>query len=331
MMDGTLRWERDIRARSDAHSASSLGIIFDERFLLHDTGAHLENPRRLKTVMDLLSDGGLLDNVDMIKPRPATLDEIVGVHPEDHIEKVRIHCERQVALDEDTVVGRDSFEVALLAAGAAMRGVDAVLSDRVESIFCLVRPPGHHAESRRSMGYCLFNNVAVAAHHALTRHSLERVMVLDWDAHHGNGTQEIFYDDPRVLVCSLHQFPDYPGSGDRCERGEGRGLDFTVNVPLEAGSGVDEYLMAFDEIIDPACRAFEPELIIVSAGQDAHREDPLTDMQLHARDFGVLATRVKDWARRYCGGRSVFVLEGGYRPGALATSVLEILKSLADT
>jgi acetoin utilization deacetylase AcuC-like enzyme len=224
-------------------------------------------------------------------------------------------------LDADTVVSPASYDAALYAAGGAIKAVDGVMSGEVESAFALVRPPGHHAMRWEAMGFCLFNNIAIAAKHALTQYQLERILIIDFDVHHGNGTQDAFYHDPSVLYFSTHQYPFYPGSGRVDETGAGLGEGYTVNVPLPGWCGDREYLKVFEEILAPVARRFSPQLILVSAGYDAHWSDDISQMQLSATGFAQMVDILKNLAQELCHGRIVFALEGGYNPPALASSV----------
>jgi acetoin utilization deacetylase AcuC-like enzyme len=223
-----------------------------------------------------------------------------------------------------------SFDVAMLAAGAVLQAVDAVMSGSMVNAFCAVRPPGHHAARSTAMGFCLFNNVAIGARHAQHTYGVQRVAILDWDVHHGNGTQEIFYEDDSVLYASLHQYPSYPGTGGAGEQGRGRGLGATVNCPLPAGSDEAAYLNAFESTIMPALDRFKPELVMISAGFDAHRDDPLAQMRLTEDSFAQFTALVKGCAQTHAGGRIVSVLEGGYHLDALARSVESHLSVLTE-
>lgn len=300
------------------------GIVYSDVFLKHDPGP--ENPEtaeRLRAVVRGLRQAGLRDKLVPIKPLPAKISQIERVHNPAHIERVRAACGHAPAnLDWDTTVSSDSYDVALLAAGGAIAASDAVMAGRVNNAFCAVRPPGHHATADRAMGFCLFNNAAIAARHCQDAHGITRVLIVDWDAHHGNGTQEIFYTDPSVLYFSTHQFPCYPGSGRAEERGAGAGEGFTINVPMRAGSGDAEYLKAFREILVPAADRFRPEFVLISAGFDAHAGDPLTQLGVSTKGFADMTAVVKKIAEQHAGGKLVSILEGGYDLKNLSDSVV---------
>ncbi|MFM9108133.1 MAG: histone deacetylase [Chloroflexota bacterium] len=293
----------------------------------HDTGAHPENPRRVAAIDAELARQGLDDGRPAVAARPAGLAALERVHDLSYLDDLE---ERSLmggrAIDPETLVLADSWEAALHAAGAALAATDAVLDGRAGAAFAIARPPGHHARPAAGMGVCLLNNAAVAAAHALHR-GLDRVLVLDWDAHHGNGTQEIFYASDRILYVSLHQSPLFPGTGSSAERGSGPGKGFTLNLPLPAGTGDRDYLRTFDEAAIPAIRRFRPGLILVSAGFDAHEADPLAGMLLTDDGFGALARRAAALASELCEDRLVAVLEGGYDPDALGRSVAQTIRA----
>jgi acetoin utilization deacetylase AcuC-like enzyme len=257
------------------------------------------------------------------EPRYATLDEIQYIHSIECIEKARKYSEFEMHLDPDTVLCKDSYNVALCAAGGAITAVDAVL-DNWDSAFALVRPPGHHASPTRSMGFCIFNNIAIAARHA-QKMEKKRVLIVDWDVHHGNGTQDAFYDDPTVLYFSTHQYPHYPGTGWMDEVGTGIGEGFNINVPLPAGTDDSGFIAAFKEILVPAAREFSPDIVLVSAGMDAYRNDGLAQMRMSVEGFQAIASIVKSIAKESCGGKVAAVLEGGYDLKLLSHSVAAVL------
>jgi len=236
-----------------------------------------------------------------------------------------------VSLDPDTAMSPGSLAAAYLAAGGVLAGVDAIMTKQVDHVFCAVRPPGHHAEAGRAMGFCLFNNVAIAARYVQKKYDLTRVLIVDWDVHHGNGTQHSFEDDPSILFFSTHQYPHYPGTGRASERGKGAGEGFTINVPMEAGEGDNEYRAVFHKALVPAADDFRPEFVIISAGFDAHRDDPLANMGLTEEGYADLTGIVAGIAKRHAQRRILSSLEGGYNLRALAASVDAHIRALVDT
>lgn len=302
-----------------------IGFVYSSEFLDHTPPeGHPERPDRLRTLVEHLHAIGLWEQLLHIKPRTATDDEVLLVHTQQHLDFVRNACLKGGGLlDEgDTHAVARSCDVALLAAGGALIAVDNVVGKKVDTAFCAVRPPGHHAERDRPMGFCLFNNVAVAARYAQEKHGLEKVAILDWDVHHGNGTQHIFEQDPSVFYISLHQYPFYPGTGAREERGIGKGEGYTLNIPLPAETGEARYLAAFRDEVVPALADFKPDLLILSAGFDAHADDPIGGMTLTEKSFAAMTRLVDEIAP------VVSVLEGGYNLNALARSVEAHLKAL---
>jgi acetoin utilization deacetylase AcuC-like enzyme len=298
------------------------GLVYDPIYLKHDTGEHVENAGRLEAIISYLEETGLKKQLTPLKPRPASVEELALVHNKQHISHIQGVARKGGGwLDADTVMSADSYEVALYAAGGALVATEAVMEGEVNSAFALVRPPGHHATPRRAMGFCLFNNIAVAAEHALAKYKLERTLIIDFDVHHGNGTQEIFYDRPEVMYISTHEYPFYPGTGGVEETGRGLAKGTTINIPLPAGCGDNEYLLAFEQIIIPVAKRFKPQLILVSAGYDAHWADSIALMQLSVSGFRGMAMVIRGLANELCEGRLVFILEGGYHLGALAASV----------
>lgn len=299
------------------------GILADERFLGHETGAHVETPRRLRIIYDMLEDEGMWDKTVSITPRYATEEEVALNHSTSYIKMLKgmgAGC-----LDADTVLSEKSFDVALLAAGGCLNMADAVMEGTISRGFALVRPPGHHAEMERGMGFCLFNNIAIAARHLLKKYDLKRIAVVDWDLHHGNGTQHSFYDEKEVLYISIHQSPCYPGTGMLNEVGEEEGEGFTVNLPIPAGVGDDGYIQAFEELFLPIISRYRPEIILVSAGFDPHMDDPLGGMDVTAGGFGVMGKMLMDISEGVCNGKMAFFLEGGYSLDGLRESVREVL------
>ncbi|HEX5165214.1 MAG TPA: histone deacetylase [Thermomicrobiales bacterium] len=312
-------------------NAATTAIVWSETYQDHDTDSHPESPERIVALGRALRAAGMFDDRSVLTPEPATINAILAVHAPQIVDLVQRAAQRGGAwLDPDTYVSPDSYEVALLAAGGACRAVDAVMTGEAQRAFAVVRPPGHHAEPDRSMGFCLFNNIAVAAEHALNAYGLERVAIVDWDVHHGNGTQAAFYRRPDVLFVSLHQYPFYPGSGAAAERGAGAGEGYTINIPLPAGSGDEVYATRFSDTVLPALHAFAPELILVSAGFDAHIDDPLAMMRVSTDAFAGWARHIKQAAATLCDGCLALILEGGYNLRALGESVVAVLRALDE-
>ncbi|HEY8515230.1 MAG TPA: histone deacetylase [Candidatus Binatia bacterium] len=305
-------------------------IVIDPRFREHDTGpGHPERPERLLAIEDMLH-GWSGSPLERVEPRVANDDEICAAHTEDLLERIRrTQVTPRARIDADTTTSARSFEVALLAAGGLLELVDAVATRAYANGFAFVRPPGHHATASQAMGFCLFNNVAVAAQHLRRKHGLERIAIIDWDLHHGNGTEAIFYDDPSVLYVSLHQSPLYPGTGAATDIGRGPGLGYTINVPFGAGVGDEGYLRAFAEIIVPVLRQYAPQFILVSAGFDCHWRDPLGGMQVTEKGFLGMARNLITVANEVADGRIAAVLEGGYDLDAIRNSTEAVLTELA--
>jgi acetoin utilization deacetylase AcuC-like enzyme len=308
------------------------GFVFHPRCLEHDAGrGHPERPDRLRAIQTRLRGSGLLAELDAREARRASEDELARVHDREHVAAVRAACARgPCALDGDTSVSVLSFEAALRAAGGVLEACERVLAGEWRNAFCAVRPPGHHAERDEAMGFCLFNNVALAAAALRAEHGLARVAILDWDVHHGNGTQHTFERDPSVFYASLHQWPLYPGTGAASERGLGAGEGSTRNSPQPAGAGDAEWLGALEREILPELEAFAPEFVLISAGFDAHRLDPLASTCLSERAYAEMSQRMLELAARSARGRLVSVLEGGYHLEALASSVETHLAALVE-
>lgn len=308
-------------------------LVYHPGFLEHDSGpGHPERPERLVAIMERLDQEGLLGRCIRLTPTEASLEALGRVHPRQHLDYIAelSGLGWPVAETPDTQVSSGTYRAARLAAGAALLGVDAVLTGRVDNAFCALRPPGHHAEADRAMGFCYFNNCAVAARHLVAVHGLRRVAIVDWDVHHPNGTQHAFEEDPAVLVFSIHQFSPgfFPGTGAAEERGRAGGT--ILNAPQAPGRTDTDYLRVFREVLRPAVDAFAPEFVLVSAGFDAHRDDPLASMQLTEAGFADLTREVVSLAADHCQGRLVSVLEGGYDLESLAASCAAHLRVLLD-
>ena len=307
-----------------------VGLFDDPVFREHDAGpGHPERPDRLEAARGGLKEAGLEGDLLFRDPRPATREELLAVHTAEHVDLVAGTDGRSHRFDPDTSAGPHSYTAALRAAGAVVGAVDEVLDGTLDRAFCIVRPPGHHATSDRAMGFCLFNSVAVAAAHGLER-GLERVAIVDPDVHHGNGTQAIFWENPRILYVSSHQFPFYPGTGAVDEVGGGLGRGFTVNLPMPAGLGDGDYSRAYREIVEPIGRAFDPQLVLVSAGFDAHEADPIGGMKLTAAGFAEVMDVCVSVASGSAKGRVVAVLEGGYSLEGLASATAATVARLLD-
>lgn len=305
------------------------GLVYDPIYLEHDTGDHVENSQRLVVAMSYLKEAGIKEKLTCLPPRPATIEELEMIHTPEYISYVKSKAEKGGGwLDPDTVMSPKSYEAALYAAGGLLVAVEEVMKGEVDSAFALVRPPGHHALHDRAMGFCIFNNMAIAAKFALGKFSLNRILIADFDVHHGNGTQDAFYTDPGVLYFSTHQYPFYPGTGWMDETGTGEGEGTTVNFPIAAGWGDEEYLRAFNEVLVPVARRFQPQLILVSAGFDAHWADHLAMMRVSVKGFAQMAMILKELAAELCQGRLVFTLEGGYNLRVVASSIKAVFDVL---
>lgn len=297
-------------------------MVYDPIYLEHYTGNHPENAGRLIAIMSYLEKTGIKEKITSLSPRIASIAELELVHDAEYISEVnRMAKSGGGWLDPDTNISPKSYEAALYAAGGLLTSIEAVWNNRVNSVFALVRPPGHHATKEHAMGFCLFNNIAIAAKYALTTLGIDRILIVDFDVHHGNGTQDTFYDDPRVLYFSTHQYPFFPGSGSAEELGRGKGEGFTVNFPMRAGWGDQEYSVIFNEVLPVIARRFLPQLILVSAGFDNHWADRLAMMQSSISGFGNMITVLKDLALELCQGRLIFCLEGGYNQQVVSLSV----------
>jgi acetoin utilization deacetylase AcuC-like enzyme len=305
------------------------GIVLDTRYQEHNPGRnHPERPARIATLLKHL-EGYQRSNLKRFDPRPATPEEVALIHDTVHVDRVAATAEKSYfAFDADTPVSAQSYATALLATGGLLTLLEAVMTHDIDNGFALVRPPGHHAERNRAMGFCLFNSAAIGAQYLRERFALKRILVMDWDVHHGNGTQHSFYDDRGVLYISTHQYPYYPGTGAAEDVGRGQGEGYTVNLPLAPGWGDTEYQELFQGIIDPLCRQFDPEFVLISAGFDAHVRDPLGGMEVTEEGFGCMARVLLRIARDHAQGRCAAVLEGGYDLEGLQRSVIRVLDEM---
>ncbi|WP_436717681.1 histone deacetylase [Roseiconus lacunae] len=303
----------------------------DPRFRLHDTGNHPECAARTELAENHLASLGKGDGIERQTWQPASPEQIGLIHKPYYMEKVRDFASRGGGrIETDTVVCPKSFDIALLAAGAVCDAVEKVVHGVDERAFCFVRPPGHHALAGAPMGFCLFNNVAIGARFAIEQLQLDRVLIVDWDVHHGNGTQDVFWEDPRVGFFSIHRWPFYPGTGDEEETGSGNGLGTTVNVPVSFGTTPQDYLDLFRSRLETFATAFKPQLVLVSAGFDCHRDDPIGSLGLGEEDFQPLTETVIEIAKSFADGKVVSVQEGGYDPQAMLDCVRVHVDSLRN-
>lgn len=309
------------------------GFVYSDEYLEHRTRpGHVETPKRLARLLSAIDRDSLRDSLIMLRPYRPDAGTLARVHDPAYLDAFRASAAAGAAqfATRDCSICERSYEVALLAAGGVMAGIDAVMNGRVDNVFCAVRPPGHHAGRAAAMGFCFVNNVAVGAAHARAEYGVERIFILDWDVHHGNGTQELFEEDPSVYFCSIHEHPTfcYPGTGRRMDRGKGKGFGATLNIPLRPHTGDDELIALFDREVIPAIERFRPELILLSAGFDAHRDDPIADIDITERSYVHMTRAVCEAASRLCSGRVVSVLEGGYFGPSFASSVVAHIKAL---
>lgn len=341
-----MEWAWKFYREGDFYMALQTGFICHESYFWHDTGngalflpagglveadIHSENPATKRRVKNLLERTGYIKNLVCLDPREATVEEIQYYHSLPYINRVK-EMSNGAGGDagELAIVGKGSYEIALLSVGGALNAVDAVMQEKVQNVYALIRPPGHHAEKDKGMGFCLFNNVVIAAFYARKKYGLKRIMIVDWDVHHGNGTQNAFYADPNVLFVSLHQEGNFPpGSGLAEHVGEREGEGFNINIPLPAGTGNAGYLYVIEKIIEPIADQFEPELIIVSAGQDPGIFDPLARMMVTSEGFYEMATRIKKIAERHCQGKVVACHEGGYSSAYVPFCTLRVIEALS--
>ena len=312
---------------------SKLVLIRDSKFQLHLTPvSHPESPERLAAIDQAFYKGAFEANIDLLEPRFASEDEIALIHSAGYVEDLErrsrnIKTGSVIQLDEDTFMSPQTYDVAKMAVGSGLLAVEEMRRGKHESAFVAVRPPGHHAFESKAMGFCLFNNIAVAARHAQKNCAFKKILIVDWDVHHGNGTQALFYDDPTVCFISLHQYPFWPGTGAVNEDGRGDGKGFNINIPMPQGSGDRGYLAAWDGVVKPIGLEFQPDLILVSAGYDAHRSDPLGGQKISTSGFAMLSQRLSDLARE-TGAKVVCFLEGGYDVNTLSASSIATMRVL---
>ncbi|HUU00102.1 MAG TPA: histone deacetylase [Myxococcota bacterium] len=305
------------------------GIVTDPLYIKHDPGpGHPESPERLKSIYRLLEEEDIIGHCRVVAPRPASREEICRIHTGEYYQRIADSEGRQVMLDPDTSTSADSFRAAELAAGGTLALAENVAGGKIENGYALVRPPGHHAESTRAMGFCLFNNVAIGAAHAIEKLGMKRILIADWDLHNGNGTMHSFYNRADVLYFSTHQYPYYPGTGAAADVGAGEGAGFTVNVPLSPGMGDREYRAIFSKVLAPVVEQFSPDLILVSTGFDTYRRDPLGGMKMTAEGYGALTYELVQLAEAVCSGKLVLVLEGGYNLEGLSNGVAFAIRAL---
>lgn len=306
------------------------GIVLDPRYQDHEVPhAHPERPERIAALIDMMRLYHR-DGLVRVEPRRATIEQVALIHDPAYIDYVRnTSGEPPVVFDPDTHAFAMTYITALLAAGGLLELIDKIMCGDVDNGFAMVRPPGHHAETERAMGFCFFNNAAIAARYLQTQYGLDRILIMDWDVHHGNGTERSFYSDESVLYVSIHQSPHYPGTGAIDDVGEGDGKGYTVNIPLRGGFGDEEYADCFREIVEPVCRSFDPDFVLISAGFDCHVLDPLSNMRVTSEGFGDMAGSLLGIADECADGRCAAVLEGGYNVTALKESVAAVLDSFA--
>ncbi len=310
--------------------ASKTGIVKDYRYLNHETGAyHPETPKRLEAMYEMIESPDMQGKFVEIEPRHAAHEEIEVIHQSSYIEQVAATAGKaHTSLDPDTSTSPESYDAAKLAVGGLCNAIDSVVKGEVNNAFAFIRPPGHHAGPNRAAGFCIFNNIAIGALHAINNHNMERILIVDWDLHHGNGTQHSFYEDPRILFFSTHQYPFYPGTGSVQEIGRGAGEGYTINVPLRSGPGNGEYLRIFRRILQPVALEFKPDMIMLSVGFDIYYKDPLGGMKVTPEGFGMLTRVLLDIADSCCGGKFVATLEGGYHIAGITESAKVVLNEM---
>jgi len=312
--------------------SQKIGVVKDNRYLQHSAGfAHPESPERLAAIYEMLDNPLMSWKFTHIEPREATHKEIETIHSPSYVKFIASTAgQRCVFLDPDTATSPETYEIAKLAVGGVCNAIDEVMEGKVDNAFAFVRPPGHHAEKDAAKGFCVFNNIAIGAMHAILKHGLKKILIVDWDLHHGNGTQHSFFNDPRILYFSTHQYPYYPGTGDVLEIGRGPGEGYTVNVPLREGAGDASFVAIFRRILQPVALEYKPDLILLSAGFDIYFQDPLGGMRVTPEGFAAMMRVLLNIADVCCQGRLVAVLEGGYHVSGLTRSVKAVLEEMLD-
>ena len=311
--------------------SQNTAFTYHPDYLKHDTGpGHPERPDRLRAGMAAMQESEIWDKLLYIEPTPATIDQIANAHKQGYSDYIKQHCEDEMPLTYDTTVVHDSYDIALLSTGGVLAIAEAVVTNKAKNGFAMVRPPGHHATPGQSMGFCLFNNIAIAARYLQREHRVGKIAIVDWDVHHGNGTQDIFYEDESVFFFSIHQSPLYPGTGAKSDKGGGKAYGTTLNVPVPPGSGDDNYITIFQDILIPVLRDYAPELILISAGFDAHYLDPLGNIEITAEGFAALTNIIMDIAEETASGRIVSALEGGYSLEGLSESIVAHVQQLTE-
>lgn len=302
------------------------GVVFDRRFALHEMGYdHIESPRRILALEEVVNSKIKGDFI-LIEPRPATEEELTLIHLPSYVSFLQETADRgYFPLVSDTIAGPKTYETACLAAGAGLVAADLILEGKIDNAFALVRPPGHHAESEKALGFCFFNNIAITAEYLRRKRSFNRILIVDWDLHHGNGTQKAFYSSKQVLYISLHQSPLFPGTGSASEVGEKEGAGYNLNFPLRAGKTDSDYLYLFQHLIQPVAELYQPDFVLVSAGFDIMKEDPLGQMEVTAEGCGNITQILIEIARKWASGHLIVFLEGGYNLNALKAGVTEVI------
>ncbi len=325
--------EQKMRSKNQSNRKPKTGFVYHDIYLEHKTTAgHPESPQRLVAIVKNLKEKKLYSELFPITPSPVEMQWLKKIHLPEYIERARESCEEEAGyLDSlDVPISSKSYDAALMAAGGVLSAIDAVMEGKIRNAFCAVRPPGHHAVEDKALGFCIFNNIAIGTRYIQEKYGLPKILIVDWDVHHGNGTQAEFYDDPNVLYFSVHRYPFYPGTGSEMEKGIEKGSNYTINVPLPAGSTDQDYLIAFEKKLKPAALSFSPDFVLISAGFDAHKDDPLGGMKVTEEGFVQMTKIVRDIAQKCCESRLVSVLEGGYNLDALAASIEAHIRVLME-